>query len=82
MLAVAHRNSTCRSRCRCSRSSWRSAAAIFTATRSSKTFAHGTDGEVTLTASTLYAAIKRLLESGLVSELDERLSADDARRRY
>ena len=42
-----------------------------------------TAGEVTLTASTLYAAIKRLLEAGLVDELDERPSADDdARRRY
>ena len=43
-----------------------------------------TAGEVILTASTLYAAIKRLLEAGLVDEVDERPSAgeDDARRRY
>lgn len=43
-----------------------------------------TGGEVTLTASTLYAALKRLLESGLVEELDRRPSAaaDDERRRY
>lgn len=43
-----------------------------------------TGSEVTLTASTLYAAIKRLLEAGLVDELDARPSAeeDDARRRY
>jgi DNA-binding PadR family transcriptional regulator len=41
-----------------------------------------TDGEVSLTASTLYAAIKRLLDGGLISELDERPNADDARRRY
>ena len=43
-----------------------------------------TDGEVALTASTLYAALKRLLETGLVEELDERppADADDERRRY
>jgi DNA-binding PadR family transcriptional regulator len=43
-----------------------------------------TDGEVSLTASTLYAALKRLLETGLVEELDERppVDADDERRRY
>ena len=43
-----------------------------------------TAGEVTLTASTLYAAIKRLLDGGLVTEVDERPRAteDDARRRY
>ena len=31
-----------------------------------------TAGEVTLTASTLYAAIRRLLDAGLVEELEER----------
>ena len=42
-----------------------------------------TDGEVELTASTLYAAIKRLLDQGLIEELDARPSTDDdQRRRY
>lgn len=43
-----------------------------------------TEGEVELTASTLYAAIKRLLDGGLIEELDERPGPDedDARRRY
>lgn len=43
-----------------------------------------TDGEVQLTASTLYAAIKRLLDSRLIEELDERPGPadDDPRRRY
>jgi len=43
-----------------------------------------TEGEVVLTASTLYAAIKRLLDVGLVEEVDERPAPDedDARRRY
>ena len=43
-----------------------------------------TAGEVTLTASTLYAAIRRLLDAGLVEELDERPRPgdDDPRRRY
>ena len=43
-----------------------------------------TEGEVELTASTLYAALKRLLDAGLVAEVDERPSPDedDARRRY
>jgi DNA-binding PadR family transcriptional regulator len=42
-----------------------------------------TNGEVSLTASTLYAAIKRLLDTGLIEELDERPGLDDdARRRY
>jgi len=43
-----------------------------------------TGGEVRLTASTLYAAIKRLLAGGLIEELDERPdpALDDARRRY
>jgi len=45
---------------------------------------HRTADEVRLTASTLYAAIKRLLVGGLIEELDERPdpSLDDARRRY
>ena len=42
-----------------------------------------TDGEVSLTASTLYAALKRLLDAGLIEELGARpRSGDDARRRY
>ena len=43
-----------------------------------------TEGEVQLTASTLYAALKRLLDAGLVEELAERPAPgeDDSRRRY
>ena len=43
-----------------------------------------TEGEVELTASTLYAAIKRLLDTRLIEELDTRPGAedDDPRRRY
>jgi DNA-binding PadR family transcriptional regulator len=43
-----------------------------------------TDGEVELTASTLYAAIKRLLDMRLIDELDTRPGPedDDPRRRY
>lgn len=43
-----------------------------------------TAGEVQLTASTLYAAIKRLLDARLVEELvtRPRADADDPRRRY
>ena len=43
-----------------------------------------TAGEVELTASTLYAAIKRLLDTRLVEELDTRPGPedDDPRRRY
>lgn len=43
-----------------------------------------TEGEVELTASTLYAALKRMLDAGMVEELDERPAAgeDDSRRRY
>ena len=41
-------------------------------------------GEVQLTASTLYAAVKRLLDTGWIDELAERPRAakDDPRRRY
>ena len=40
-------------------------------------------GEVNLTASTLYAALKRLLDAGLVEEVAARArSDDDSRRRY
>src|SRR6476661_1913307 len=42
-----------------------------------------TEGEVRLTASTLYAAIKRLLETGWIEEVRRRPAVDDdARRRY
>lgn len=43
-----------------------------------------TDGRVTLTASTLYSAIKRMLASGLIEESEERpvVELDDERRRY
>ena len=42
-----------------------------------------TEGEVRLTASTLYAAIKRMVESGWIEELTRRpKSDDDPRRRY
>jgi DNA-binding PadR family transcriptional regulator len=43
-----------------------------------------TNGEVRLSPSTLYSAIKRLLEEGLIQELEERPDPrhDDERRRY
>ena len=42
-----------------------------------------TDGEVSLTASTLYAAVKRLLTAGLIAEVRApRNEKDDPRRRY
>jgi len=41
-----------------------------------------TGGEVSLTASTLYAALRRLLEEEFIEELDERPDQDDLRRRY
>jgi DNA-binding PadR family transcriptional regulator len=43
-----------------------------------------TAGRVKMSPSTLYASIRRLLESGLIAELDERPDAehDDERRRY
>jgi DNA-binding PadR family transcriptional regulator len=46
--------------------------------------AERTDGEVKLTASTLYAAIRRLLESGWIEEPKNRPRSadDDPRRRY
>jgi DNA-binding PadR family transcriptional regulator len=45
--------------------------------------AQRTGGEVRLTASTLYAAVKRLLDNGWIEELRQRPRADDdARRRY
>ena len=45
--------------------------------------ARRTDGEVRLTASTLYAAVKRLLDNGWIEERRTRpREGDDARRRY
>ena len=43
-----------------------------------------TAGDVRLSPSTLYSAIKRLLEEGLIQELEERPDPehDDERRRY
>lgn len=43
-----------------------------------------TDGEASLTASTLYSAIDRLLDAGWIRESDERPAPelDDERRRY
>ncbi len=43
-----------------------------------------TDGKVKLSPGTLYGAIRRLLEDGLIEELDERPDPefDDERRRY
>src|SRR5689334_20710862 len=43
-----------------------------------------TEGEVMLSTGTLYAIIKRLLNDGLIQEIDRRPAAqgDDQRRRY
>lgn len=43
-----------------------------------------TNGQVSLSPSTLYSAIKRLLQDALIEELDERPDPehDDERRRY
>jgi DNA-binding PadR family transcriptional regulator len=43
-----------------------------------------TAGQINLSPSTLYSAIKRLLEEGLIQELEERPDPahDDERRRY
>ena len=45
---------------------------------------HRTNGQVSLTASTLYSAVNRLLESGWIQESDDRPAPelDDERRRY
>jgi DNA-binding PadR family transcriptional regulator len=46
--------------------------------------ARRTEGEVTLTASTLYSAVNRLQELGWIEETDDRPAPelDDERRRY
>jgi DNA-binding PadR family transcriptional regulator len=41
-----------------------------------------TGGKVQLSTGTLYAIIKRLLNDGLIEEIDERPDGDDERRRY
>ncbi len=41
-----------------------------------------TGGRIKLSPGTLYGAIRRLLEEGLIEELDERPEKDDERRRY
>jgi len=41
-----------------------------------------TSGRVRLGSGTLYAIIKRLLNDGLIEEIDERPAEDDERRRY
>ena len=41
-----------------------------------------TGGRLRLTASTLYAALKRLLDQGLIEELDPPPDETDSRRRY
>ena len=43
-----------------------------------------TDGRVKIGAGTLYRSVQRMLEDGLITELDERPSPeeDDERRRY
>ena len=44
--------------------------------------AERTGGVVKLSPSSLYSAIRRLLEQGLIEELAERPADDDERRRY
>ena len=41
-----------------------------------------TDGKVQLSSGTLYAIIKRLLNSGLIDEIEDRRAQADERRRY
>jgi DNA-binding PadR family transcriptional regulator len=41
-----------------------------------------TGGDVRLTASTLYAAVKRLVDAGWIEEVATRRANDDPRRRY
>jgi DNA-binding PadR family transcriptional regulator len=41
-----------------------------------------TDGRIVLHPGTLYRALGRLLDTGLIEELDERPDEDDERRRY
>ena len=41
-----------------------------------------TGGDVRLTASTLYAALQRMLDAGFIEETESRRAGDDPRRRY
>ena len=41
-----------------------------------------TEGELRLSAGTLYRSIARLVEQGLISEVKRRAAGDDPRRRY
>jgi DNA-binding PadR family transcriptional regulator len=41
-----------------------------------------TGGQIVLHAGTLYRALSRVLDQGLIEELDEQDPADDERRRY
>jgi len=42
-----------------------------------------TDGELRLSAGTLYRAVARMVEQGLITEVEKRrMRADDERRRY
>jgi DNA-binding PadR family transcriptional regulator len=41
-----------------------------------------TDGQIVLHAGTLYRALSRMLEQGLIEELDERVDGDERRRYY
>ena len=74
----------CRCRPRRSTSCWRSPKTTATATRSSRTSARRTGGELRLSAGTLYRSIQRMLEQGLIVEPRERPAPelDDERRRY
>jgi DNA-binding PadR family transcriptional regulator len=47
-----------------------------------KDIADRTGGQMRLTASTLYAALKRLLDEGLIEERDPPRDDTDPRRRY
>lgn len=41
-----------------------------------------TDGRIRLSAGTLYSAIRRLLDAGLITEVASKSEGDDERRRY
>ena len=87
MADDALRPTTSTRSCRCRRPSstfWsRSRTAIGTATRSCRTWLR-TDGKVRLSAGTLYSAIRRMLEQGLIEELRDSPdpASEDERRRY
>ncbi len=78
------RRTTCRSPCRSSRFCCRCSDQDLHGYAIIQDIRRRTAEEVSLTASTLYAAIKRLLDAGLIEERDGRPRAgdDDPRRRY